>query len=397
MMRLTRSVTRDHGTSAGIHGARGVLRACAGVFAIGALLGAFLTRGETLTFPSTADEVKLGTQIDKQIESQYRVVTDPAQVARLNRIGDVMDKVVERQDLTYHFLIVSSPVVNSFAIPGGWVYVTEGMMRFVRSDDELAAVVGHELTHINHRHYYIQQDRLNHMTPAMIIGLAVAVLAQSPGPLMAEQAVVQGTMSTYQRDLEQDADLTSVANLAKTPYSPVAMLTVMEHLAQAARLSGQPRAAGTISADHPEPEDRVVYIKADLERRHVPIVRRIPEGYLRIALDPPAATGDQPVTIRVEGRPVLTLGATVGGQTPAQRAQAVVARLNQFFNEDPAPYDVRVSTLAGRTSVLGREIGLYDVTTEDAAYDHLDPSALAQSVRSSLAQAIGSAPYNRGY
>ncbi|HLJ60840.1 MAG TPA: M48 family metalloprotease [bacterium] len=396
-MRLTKPVTRDHGTAAGIHGAHRVRRVCAGAFVIGALVGAFLTPGETLTFPSTADEVKLGTQIDKQIESQYRVVSDPAQVSRLNRIGDVMDKVVERQDLTYHFLIVSSPIVNSFAIPGGWVYVTEGMMRFVRSDDELAAVLGHELTHINHRHYYIQQDRLNHMTPAMIIGLAVAVLAQSPGPLMAEQAVVQGTMSTYQRDLEQDADLTSVASLTKTPYSPVAMLTVMEHLAQAARLSGQPPAAGTISADHPEPAERAAYIKADLERRHIPIIRRIPEGYLRIALDPAAATGDQPVTIRVEGQPVLTLGATVGGQTPSQRAQAVVARLNQFFNEDPAPYDVHVATLAGRTTVLGREIGLYDVTPEDAAYDHLDPSALAQSVRSSLAQVIGGAPYNRGY
>ncbi len=353
--------------------------------------------GEGLTFPSTANEVKQGAEFAKQIESQYRLVTDPAQVARLVRIGGVMDKVVERQDLPYHFQIVASPVVNSFAIPGGWVYVTEGMMRFVRTDDELAAVVGHELTHINHRHYYIQQDRLRHMTPAMLIGLALSVLAQSPGPMMAEQAVVTGTMSSYQRDLEQDADLTSVADLLKTQYSPVAMLTVMEHLAQAQRLSGAPSVAGTINADHPEFDERVAYIKADLERRHIPIIRRIPEGYLRIATDPPTPSGDQPVTIRVDGRPVITLAASVGGQTPAQRAQAVVAQLNQFFNEDPAPYDVHVSTLAGRTSVLGREFDLYDVAPEDAANAHLDLGAFAQSVRAGLAQVIDNAPYNRGY
>jgi len=397
-MRATRIEQKRRGDSLVRRGTLRVVHACAAaVIVAGMVFGGAVVPGETLTFPSTADEVKQGAQIAKQVESQARLVTDPAQVARLTRIGGVMDRVVERQDLTYHFQIVASPVVNSFAIPGGWVYVTEGMMQFVRTDDELAAVLGHELTHINHRHYYIQQERLSHMMPAMIIGLAIAVLAQSPGPLVAEQAVVQGTMSTYQRDLEEDADLTSVADLMKTSYSPVAMLTVMEHLAQTERLSGEPSVAGTISADHPEPEDRVAYLQADLERLHVPIIRRIPEGYLRITMDPPAASGDQPVTIRVDGRPVLTLGTTVGGQTPAQRAQAVAARLNDFFNEDPAPYDVHVSTLLGRTSVLGREIDLYDVTAEDAAYARLEPGAFAQSVRSSLAQAIDDAPYNRGY
>jgi hypothetical protein len=340
-----------------------------------------------------------GPLTDAAIRRLFERIIDEARSIEREamHLGNVVDKVVERQDLTYHFSIVASPIVNSFAIPGGWVYVTEGMMRFVRTDDELAAVIGHELTHINHRHYYIQKDRMNHMTPAMVIGLALAVLAQSPGPLVAEEAVVQGTMSSYQRDLEEDADLTSIAYLMKTPYSPVGMLTVMEHLAQAERLSGLPSAAGTISADHPEPQERAAYLKADLERLHIPIIRRITEGYLRIALDPPTATADQPVTIQVDGRPVLTLGATVDGQTPLQRAQPVVARLNQFFNEDPAPYDVRVSTLVGRTTILGREIPLYDVVPDDAVHEHLDPNAFAQSVRSSLAQVIGNAPYNRGY
>src|SRR5947209_8406136 len=86
----------------------------------------------------TADEIALGAQAAKEIESQYRVVTDPAMVERLTRVGGVVARVVDRQELTYRFKILDIPGVNALGVPGGWVYVTKGMMRFVRTDDELA-------------------------------------------------------------------------------------------------------------------------------------------------------------------------------------------------------------------------------------------------------------------
>jgi Zn-dependent protease with chaperone function len=373
----------------------GVVWAC-----VAALVGAVVVLGhapaEAIKYPTTADEVKFGAQIDKQIETHYRLVTDPGQVDRVTTVGNTVARVVERQDLTYHFLIVQSPAVNSFAVPGGWVYITEGMMQFVRTDDELAAVLAHELAHINHRDYYIEQDRQEHLTPEMWAALAVSILAQSPGPLMAMEYGIQGAMSSYQQDLERNADLTGVAYLTKTSYSPVAMLTLLEHLAQTDQLSGQNALNGSFQ-DHPSGNLRVAYVGQDLVKLGIPIIRRPAEGYLRISLDPASAAGAQPVTIRVDGRPVLTLGAVVGGAAPLQRAQAVVDQMNAFFNTDPAPYDVHVSNLLGNSDVIGAQTVLYRVAPEDATYAHVSADALAGEIRAQLAAAISNAPYNRRF
>ena len=346
-------------------------------------------------FPPTADEVKLGTRVSKEIESHYRIVTNPAQVERLTRVGEAITRVVERQDLQYHFKIVDVAGVNALSIPGGWVYVTEGMMRFVRSDDELAAVVSHEMTHINHRHYYIQAARQAHLTPALLVAIALSVLAHSPAPLLAGEISLTSVMNDYQRDLERDADLTGVGYLTKTAYSPVAMLTLMEHLAQASRLTGQPDPTGL--EDHPLPQERVAYIRDDLARRHVPIIRRRAEDYLRISLDPAQPAAGAAVTIRVDGQPILTLGATVNGQTPADRATALTGRLDAFFNRDPAPFEVRAVALAGGWSVVGGEMPLFDIAPQDAAFAQTTAEALAGDIHSRLARVIAAAPYNRKF
>lgn len=347
-----------------------------------------------LTFPSTADEVKFGAQIAKSIESQFRLINDPAQLGRLQRVGDAVARVAERQDLTYHFKIVAIPGINAVSIPGGWVYVTEGMMRFVRSDDELAAVLAHELTHINHRHYYIQADREKHMLPAMLVALAVSVLAHSPAPLLGTQISLQAVMNDYQRDLEHEADLNGITYLTKTGYLPVAMLTLMEHLAQESRFTGTPV---TGLEDHPMPQERVEYIRADLQNRHIAIVRRPVEGYLKIALDPAQPAGGAPVTVRVDGQPIVTLGATINGQSAADRALALAARLDAFFNRDPQPFDVRAVAAAGTWNVVGGEMPLFEVTPQDAAFAQSTAQAVAEDMHAKLARVISSAPYVRKF
>jgi Zn-dependent protease with chaperone function len=378
------------------HGRRGVALLLA-IVVTAALLGmpGELPPATALTFPSTADEVKFGAQIAKQIESQFRLINDPAQVARLQRVSDAIARVVERQDLPYHFKIVAVPGINALSIPGGWVYVTEGMMRFVRSDDELAAVVAHEMTHVNHRHYYIQSDRERHLTPALLVALALSILAHSPAPLLGAQVSLMAVMNNYQRDLEHEADLNGVTYLTKTGYSPVAMLTLMEHLAQESRFTAHPDPTGL--EDHPLPQERVDYIRADLQGRHVPIVRRPVEGYLRIALEPAQPAPGAPVTIRVDGQPIVTLGAAVDGQAAADRALALAVRLNTFFNRDPEPFDVRAVTAGGAWSVVGGEMPLFEVTPQDAAFAQTTAAALAEDIHARLTRVITAAPYVRKF
>jgi hypothetical protein len=377
-----------------IHGL-GALALAAGL-AAAALPPAVPSAAAAQKFPSTADEIKFGATIAKSIEAHYRVITDPAQVSRLERVGEALTKVVERQDLTYHFKIVSIPGINAVSIPGGWVYVTEGMMRFVRSDDELAAVLAHELTHINHRHYYIQAAREAKMGPAILAAIAISILAHSPAPIFGAQISMQAVMNDYQRDLEKEADLTGIAYLTKTQYNPVAMLTLMEHLAQETRFNGQPTDT-TVFQDHPLPQERIAYILADLQARHIPIVRRPVEGYLKIALDPPQPAAGTPVTIRVDGQPIVTVGAAAAGRNAAERAAALASTLNTFFNGDPEPFDVHAAAAGGRWSVVGGDIVVFEVTPQDAAFAQTSAEALANDIRTRLARVIAAAPYNRKF
>jgi len=377
-----------------LHSTSGTMRKVAAAIIGIAMCG--LLRSSPAAADETADEIRLGAQIAKEIESRYRVVTDPAMVDRLARVSEALVPVVDRQDLTYHFRVIDIPGVNALGVPGGWVYVTRGMMKFVRSDHELAAVLAHELTHVAHRHYYIQQARQNRMVPALIIATALSVLARSAAPIVGISLATQGAMANYQRDLEKEADLTGISYLTKTSYSPVAMLTLMEHLDQADKLTGRPD-LGPLYQDHPLPDERVGYIRDDLVARGIPLVRRIAEGYLKITLDPPNGSYGQPVTVLVDGRPIIRLGAVVAGEDPSRRARALAARLNVFFNTDPAPYDVRDVISPGRWTVIGGQTQLFEVTPEDAAYANGSPTAVAEGLRARLAEALAEAPYYRKF
>jgi beta-barrel assembly-enhancing protease len=355
----------------------GVVAALGGVLTVTSACLPVASPAIAAQFPSTAAEVKLGVQVSRSFEARFRIVTDSAQMARLQRIGDALVPVVDRQDLRYRFKIMALSEVNAMSVPGGWVYVTEGMMQFARSDDELAAALAFELAHIDHRHYFIQAAHTSVSTSPLVIALASSLLAGSPIG-----------------DLEKDADLTGIAYLAKTKYSPVAMLTLTEHFAQENRFNGLLLSG---LGPHPMPQERVSYIRAQLDRLHIPIVRRHVEGYLRIALDPLQPPAGVPVTIRVDGQPIVTLGATVGGVTPADRAAALAATLNTFFDQDPQPYDVRAVGIGDRWSVVGGQMELFEVAPQDAAFAQTTQEALADTIHIRLARAISSAPYIRRF
>jgi len=175
----------------------------------------------------------------------------------------------------------------------------------------------------------------------------------------------------------------------------VAMLTLMEHLAQESRFVGQPDPTGL--EDHPLPQERVDYIRADLQNRHIPIVRRPVEGYLKIALEPAQPAAGAPVTVRVDGQLIVTLGASVDGQAAADRALALAVRLNTFFNRDPEPFDVRAVAAGGTWSVVGGEMPLFEVTPQDAAFAQTTAAALAEEIHASLTRVITAAPYVRKF
>ena len=101
---------------------------------------------------SKEQEIEMGRQTAMQLEAKYGVVQDYALQERVNRIGQSLVKVSERQDLEYSFKVLNSDEVNALACPGGFIYVFKGLIDYMPSDAELAGVLGHEITHVVKKH-----------------------------------------------------------------------------------------------------------------------------------------------------------------------------------------------------------------------------------------------------
>ncbi|MFN7087835.1 MAG: M48 family metalloprotease, partial [Burkholderiales bacterium] len=101
---------------------------------------------------SESQEIQIGRAEDPKVRQEYGVYDNPALQRYVNEIGQKLAKHSHRPGLDYHFLVMDSPEVNAFALPGGYIYITRGILAYLNSEAELAAVLGHELGHVTARH-----------------------------------------------------------------------------------------------------------------------------------------------------------------------------------------------------------------------------------------------------
>ena len=101
---------------------------------------------------SENDEIKMGQQADKDVVATYGVYDDKTLAAYITQLGQSMVKISHRPNLTFEFKVMDSPVINAFAVPGGFVYITRGILAYLNNEAELAGVVGHEIGHVTARH-----------------------------------------------------------------------------------------------------------------------------------------------------------------------------------------------------------------------------------------------------
>ncbi|MFQ5639499.1 MAG: M48 family metalloprotease [bacterium] len=111
-----------------------------------------VTGKRELSLLSTNDEIRLGADADKQIVAQYGLYDDPKISEYIDGLGQKMAQISHRPKLQWHFRVLDSPVINAFALPGGYVYITRGILGYMNSEAELAGVVGHEIGHVTARH-----------------------------------------------------------------------------------------------------------------------------------------------------------------------------------------------------------------------------------------------------
>lgn len=191
---------------------------------------------------SEQQELAMGRQYNQEIAKQYPRYPDEALQAYVQQVGERVARYSHRSNLAYRFTVVDSPDINAFALPGGYIYIHRGLMAYLNSEAELAAVLGHEVGHVTARHSVRQQSQSaawGILGQAVAIGTGVGAAADITNVLGG--AVVSG----YGRDMELEADGLGAQYLARSGYDPRAMIEVVKVLkAQSDFARDQARAKG---------------------------------------------------------------------------------------------------------------------------------------------------------
>lgn len=176
---------------------------------------------------SEEDEIKLGRAEHRKIIARYGVYRDKDLQEYISMVGQRVAKESSRPDLEYHFTVLNDEIINAFALPGGYVYVTRGMLTHMNSESELAAVLGHEVAHITEKHALRRQTRQKGLD---LINKVVAIGTGQPGAYELGNIFGGVLLSGYSRKFELEADEVGAKYMAMAGYSPEAMLKTIEIL-----------------------------------------------------------------------------------------------------------------------------------------------------------------------
>jgi predicted Zn-dependent protease len=246
--------------------------------------------GKDFVLMSEVQEVELGRQNDPQIRKQYGVYPDPQLQAYVDQVGKKLAAQSHRPGLSYHFTVLDSDEVNAFALPGGYVYITRGILAYLNSEAELAAVLGHEIGHVTARHGVRQYTAA---TAANIGANIVSVFVPELGSVGGQQLlnVLGGALlSGYGRDHELEADRLGAEYIARIGYDPDAMIGVVGVLKnqeefekkRASAEGRKPRIYHGVFASHPSADQRLQQVVAEAHKHKSATTSRLARAdYLR--------------------------------------------------------------------------------------------------------------------
>ncbi|HPD82865.1 MAG: M48 family metalloprotease [Alphaproteobacteria bacterium] len=212
----------------------------------------------------TSSEAQVGAQEHAKVQATYgNFMTGPI-ADYVNRVGQKVAANTERKDIQYKFYVIDSPMVNAFALPGGYIYISRGLMTLANSEAELAAVIGHEIGHVTARH---AAERMSHGT---LVGLGAAVLGAATGSSGVAQAANLGSnlyISSYSRGQENQSDELGVRYVSRAGYNPLAMSEFLRSLDAQSKLeakeAGKNGTGFSYFSSHPLTAERVQHARAE--------------------------------------------------------------------------------------------------------------------------------------
>ncbi len=208
---------------------------------------------------STEKEEQMGRAVSRQVEKEYKLAQDPLLRKRLEDIGKKIVAVSDRQDIDYHFEVLDDEEVNAISLPGGYIYVNKGLMDVVDNDDQLAAVLAHEIGHIVARHSI---KKLQAAQGYSLLRILFAATPETQAVGAASDVAFVSILTGYSREDELLADQLGSRYSESAGYNPRAMIDFLEKLERINKR--KPLRPRSYFKSHPFVPDRIRVVKEQI-------------------------------------------------------------------------------------------------------------------------------------
>lgn len=220
-------------------------------------------------------ERQIGEEFLLQLQQVYALDTDPFLNSYINRLGQKLVAQLGAQPYKFRFFIVKDPSMNAFAVPGGYIFVTTGMIRMMDREGELVGVLAHEISHIYARHMARTMEKAKLTTIASLVAAMAAIFlggaALAEPLLVGSMAAGQSAMLKYSRDYEREADSLGFKWMVQAGYDPRDMLTMFKRLNRQRWFAGGK--VPVYLSTHPDVDERLVELGHLLSRREGQVIR----------------------------------------------------------------------------------------------------------------------------
>ena len=313
---------------------------------------------------SDADERKLGDDVSAKLRQEFGVYQDKDVTKYVSLVGKVLTQGSSRPYLDWQFIVLDTDGVNAFASPGGIIHVTRGLLGLVRTESELAGVLGHEITHVTAKHTVraIQKNALVSLSAQEVggsAGLSDSVISKLAGA--AYKTVVS---NAFDRDDEVEADRVGIGLANKAGYSPHGLSDLLKRLEERNKDQDQPNG---LFASHPLIKDRLANISSAITAGKLTASATVAPRYAKYITFTAKPIGEIPV---IDG----TRGLTGGESKPKESKDSTP--------KDPQPKDPKQAEQSTEPKKKGGLLGRIGLSTGSQSQN-------TQTVASAGARGLG--------
>jgi predicted Zn-dependent protease len=222
---------------------------------------------------STQQEVELGTQYARQINSQLPIVQDPEINRYVNVLGNSIAQRADQRGIQYQFYVVNAREINAFAVPGGYIYINRGLIERTNTLSQLAGVLGHEIGHVVRRHSIQQMQKAQGADFGVQLACILTSVCNSGVAAAAIQVGGAAVFAKFSRDDEFEADQEAIRNVIRAGIHPRGIPEMFQILINERNRNNAAVAAWF--ATHPTEEDRVARTQQSLSQIDPTVLRSL--------------------------------------------------------------------------------------------------------------------------